>query len=123
MEGDKQYFLRELLNQAPDNCYWSIEGLYNARSKQVLSVFFVDAHACTSEHDYCVRLTSEIKKALMLPLTDNDVTYDIVHCSLFKDGQRLMDSYDFFMTNVFYVDFVTDDFKRYCLEKEIAEFK
>ncbi|MBL7693156.1 MAG: hypothetical protein JNM41_16300 [Flavipsychrobacter sp.] len=123
MENNKQYFLRELLNQAPDDSYWSIEGLYDARSKQTLSAFFVDAHACAGEGDYCISLTKENKKDLLSLLTDNDITHDMVHCSLFKDGQRLMDSYDFFMTNVFYVDFVDDGFKQYCLENEFTEFK
>jgi hypothetical protein len=121
---NKQFFLIKLIEEIPENSYWAIQGLYDTESKDMFRDFFVSNCECVDfRYDHCIKLTKDIRSEIIKLISNEDISHDIVHHCISFENKIHFASYDYCEVNLFFVDFMSDSFKEYCIENETTEFR
>lgn len=113
-EMELKGFLWDMINYAPVDSTWGIQGLYEEETIDVLMPFFIKEGENNPNifADYFIKLTEVVKKQLKNIIFESNIINDIVeHQYISKDGIRYFESYDGLQYNILLVDFLPLDIK------------
>jgi hypothetical protein len=120
----KEYFFSNLIKMLPDGCCWGIDGLYEAKSQDLLHKFFLRNSRYVSKDivpSWSVRISEESRQFIAEQIIKGELIHDICHQYFALNDVVYFTSYDYLASNFLLVDFLTPEFKEECLSANMIE--